>query len=79
MSDDEATNWAFYLSNGSIERRTGKKSQFEFEKFHEGIKVLKAVPTTLEMEMDMCPLDHKRHHLLGCKVCNYTPEGAEPE
>ena len=65
--------WAFYLSNGSIERRYCTKNElriekqarkaYPFEKWHSKIKILKVVREKKEKKTEICPKNPYAHHL----------------
>ena len=80
--------WAFYLSNGSIERRkvlrhcTQKqvRALFPFERWHK-VKVLKLVHVEEENQSDICPKNNHAHHLAElsrlCVFCGKVIERQE--
>ena len=62
--------WAFYLNNGSIERRKSRlarkpdvKRQFPFEKWYPKLKVVKLVHAEEENQKEICPKNPHAHHL----------------
>jgi len=76
--------WAFYLSNGSIERRKALRSatekdvrkQFPFESWYpHKIKIVKLVRCEEEKEKDICPKNRHTHHLTEYRrECDFCGE-----